>query len=151
MTTKRWKGKASSWRMAYSLEVLLREINDSAPGRSKASDGGIGDVSHQATRSEHNPCGCCDVVCARDFTHDPKGNFDSYDFAEWLRQRVLAGETRVKYVISNGKIYSGIGELYPAGVLRPYGGANRHSKHVHVSVKHPVEFFDDKTPWGWPS
>src|SRR5690349_15589562 len=100
-----------AWRLATSLGAtgtlgLLGEVNAAAPQRSKVSDGGIGDPRHAASVSDHNPCRCCGgVVTARDFTHDPRGGFDSYAFAEWLRGRVLAGERRVKYVISNGRIF----------------------------------------------
>jgi hypothetical protein len=129
---------------------LLGEINAAAPGRSRAADGGIGDARHAASTSDHNPCDCCAVVCARDFTHDPAGGFDSYVFAKWLRLRVLAGEPRVLYVISNGRIFSGHGQQHPAGLWRPYTGRNKHAHHVHVSVRHGADFYDDPTPWGWP-
>jgi len=147
---------ATSWRMAKSLggtptTGLLGEINASAPKRSKASDGGIGDPRHKTRQSDHNPCPCCDVVCARDFTHDPKGGFDSYAFAEWLRGRVIAGlEPRVKYVISARKIFSGVHEGHGAGLWRPYHGANAHTKHVHVSVKHGPDVYDNESSWDWP-
>jgi len=131
-------------------EGLLGEVNASVPQRSKVSDGGIGDARHQKSRSDHNPCVCCFVVCARDFTHDPAAGFDSYVFAEWLRGRVLGGEQRVKYVISNGRIFSGHGEPYPAGEWRLYKGKNKHAHHVHVSVRHGALHYDDTTPWGWP-
>jgi hypothetical protein len=140
--------------MAQSLgptgtEGLLGEINARAPGRSKKSDGGIGDTRHGARQSDHNPCACCQTVCARDFTHDPP-RFDSYEFAEWLRHRVLAGkEPRVKYVISAGHIFSGEGQHHTAGEWRPYRGSNRHDHHVHVSVRHEASLFDDTAPWGW--
>ncbi len=143
----------SAWRVAKSLgatgtQGLLGEINARSPTRSMASDGGIGDQRHKAGNSDHNPCACCRVVTARDFTHDPP-QFDSYAFAEWLRQRVLAGEARVKYVISNGRIFSGHGQQHPAGGWRPYTGKNKHAHHVHVSVRHGADFFDDASPWGW--
>ena len=144
-----------SWRVARSLggtatEGLHGEINASAPQRSTVSDGSIGDARHQRSRSQHNPCHCCFVVTARDWTHDPKGGFDSYAFAEWLRVRVATGrEPRVKYVISNARIYSGGGESHPAGLWRVYGGKNKHAHHVHVSVRHGAEHYDNTAPWGW--
>jgi len=143
-----------SWRMARALgptgkDGLLGEINASAPNRSKLSDGGIGDARHAASVSDHNPCKCCRVVCARDFTNDPAGGFDAHAFAEWLRERVLAGEERVRYIISNRRIASGRGQNHPAGVWRKYSGANPHNKHVHVSVRHGATFYDDTRPWGW--
>jgi len=150
MTTRR------TWRVAGSLgatrtDGLLGEINARAPRRGKAADGAIGDAAHGARQSDHNPCSCCGVVCARDFTHDPKHGFDSYAFAEWLRDRVRADppEARVKYVISNGRIFSGVGQAHPAGVWRPYTGKNKHAHHVHVSVRHDAAVFDDAAPWGW--
>jgi hypothetical protein len=144
-----------TWRVCQALgsrfdEGLLGEINAGAPERSKASDGGIGDPRHAARTSDHNPCACCQVVCARDFTHDPAGGFDSYAFAEWLRRRVLEGESRVRYVISNGKIFSGPGQSHAVGVWRPYSGRNKHAHHVHVSVRHGPDYYDDARPWGWP-
>lgn len=143
-----------SWRVARALgatatQGLLGEINAAAPERSTASDGGIGDQRHASRHSDHNPCSCCAVVCARDFTHDPAGGFDSYAFAEWLRGRVLAGEERVRYVISNGRIYSGHNQSHAAGVWRPYTGTNKHAHHVHVSVCHGAELYDSPAPWGW--
>jgi hypothetical protein len=143
-----------SWRLAAALggnpkQGLLGEINAAAPGRSVVRDGGIGDQRHAKTASDHNPCACCGVVCARDFTHDPAGGFDAHAFAEWLRLRVAAGqEPRVKYVISNRRIFSGEGQTHPVGVWRKYGGKNPHAHHVHVSVRHEVA--DDLGPWGWP-
>jgi hypothetical protein len=144
-----------SWRMADALggsptAGLLGEINARAPERSKDSDGGIGDKRHAGRQSDHNACPCCAVVCGRDFTHDPP-HFDSYAFAEWLRGRVVAEppELRVKYVISNGRIFSGQGQAHPAGKWRPYRGKNAHRHHVHVSVRHGPEFYDSTAPWGW--
>jgi hypothetical protein len=148
---------ADPWRIARCLggtptSGLLGEINRAAPNRNKASDGGIGDTRHARGKSEHNPCSCCDVVCARDFTHDPKGGFDAEAFAEWLRGRVTADppERRVLYVIWRQRIFSGADVARPAGVWRPYGGKNPHTKHVHVSIRHGADLYDDDAPWGWP-
>lgn len=138
-----------AWRVAASLQQLLAEVNASAPNRSKASDGALGDAQHSSRASDHNPCDCHGVVCARDFTHDPAGGFDAHAFADWLVAEVRSGEPRVKYVISRGKIASGHGQAHPAGVWRPYSGANAHVKHTHVSVRHPQVLFDDDRRWGW--
>ena len=144
-----------TWRLARALggratEGLLGEINRRAPGRSLAADGGIGDAAHSSRTSDHNPCDCCGVVCARDFTHDPPGGFDAGQFAAWLRTRVLQGEEpRVKYVIWDGRIFSGAGQSHAPGIWRPYTGTNRHAHHVHVSVRHEADYCDDPAPWGW--
>lgn len=135
-----------SWYVGGSLEALLDEVNASAPGRSKASDGSIGDAAHSSRESDHNPCDCHDAVCARDFTHDPAHGFDSYAFADWLRARCDAGqERRVKYIISNGRIASPT----DSWAWRPYDGSNPHTQHVHVSVDHGPESFNDDSPWQW--
>lgn len=135
-----------SWYVANSLNQLLNEINASAPNRNKASDGSIGDADHSSRTSDHNPCDCHSAVCARDFTHDPGGGFDSYAFAHWLVDRCLRGlENRGKYVISNGKIAS----AEYGWMWRPYDGSNPHDHHVHVSVAHPSSLFDNGSGWGW--
>ena len=135
-----------SWYCGYSLNQLLAEINTSAPNRNKASDGSIGDQAHQNRTSDHNPCKCHNAVCARDFTHDPAGGFDSYAFADWLRQRCATGrEVRVKYIISNRRIAS----PNQNWVWRTYSGSNPHSQHAHVSVLHGPENFNEKKLWGW--
>jgi hypothetical protein len=138
-----------SWYVGASLDQLLAEINASAPNRSKASDGSIGDANHSSRESDHNPCDCHDAVCARDYTHDPAGGFDSYAFANWLAERTKHDESRVKYIISNGRIASGQGQSYPAGVWRTYTGSNPHDHHCHVSVRHGPEHFNDTRSWNW--
>jgi hypothetical protein len=44
-----------AWRVARSLEVLLGQFNAACPGRSKASDGSIGDAAHATRDSDHKP------------------------------------------------------------------------------------------------
>lgn len=140
--------------MAECLDQLLGEVNAAAPGRSKASDGSIGDEDHQSRNSDHNPWCCGWVVTARDFTHDPAGGFDSYEFAEWLRLRCRgdillngAREYRVKYIISNRKIASPDDDW----AWREYTGDNPHDKHAHVSVDCTGEggYMDSTDRWGW--
>ena len=135
-----------SWYCGYSLNQLLAEINDSAPRRSKKSDGSIGDQAHQSRTSDHNPCKCHTAVCARDFTNDPAGGFDAHSFADWLRKRCASNvETRVKYIISNRRIASPTKDW----VWRAYTGSNPHAAHIHISVLHGPEKFNDKKSWGW--
>ena len=135
-----------SWYVAKSLNVLRDEINRAHPNRSKASDGSIGDAAHSSRTSDHNPCDCHNAVCARDITHDPGGGFDSYAFADWLRERCRHGmENRVKYIISNRRIASATN----VWAWRTYSGANPHSQHVHVSVAHGASVFDNPATWGY--
>ena len=136
-----------AWRIAESLQVLLAQINKLAPYRSKLSDGSIGDAAHASRNSDHNPWvmdGKVGIVTARDCTHDPKGGFDAYNFAETLR---LNKDARIKYVISNRRIFSGSSEDHPAFEWRPYSGKNPHDHHTHVSVKPDKAHYDDRTEW----
>jgi len=127
-------------RIAKSLDTLRTQVNAIAPGRSKAADGWIGDAAHAATASDHNP-NTASVVTALDITHDPKNGFDSWAFAEMLRGR---RDPRIKYVISNGRIFSS--DISP-WEWRKYNGANKHDRHVHVSVSIHAARYDDPKNW----
>src|SRR5215207_507320 len=100
-----------AWRLASSLQTLLNEVNSRYPGRSKATDGSIGDAAHQSRASRHNP-NRSGVVTALDLTHDP-GRFDAHGFADLLRREKAAG--------------GGHPQLN-------YSGSNAHDKHIHVAV-----------------
>lgn len=115
------------WSLAPSLVAMEAEADRLAPGRSRRSDGSVGDPAHKARVSDHNPSG--GWVHAIDLTHDPRGGFDAHGLA----QRVIARrDPRIKYVISNRRIY-GPGSRYGwAG--GPYSGNNPHSAHAHFSV-----------------
>lgn len=129
--------------LASSLKQLRSQIDAQWPGRSKASDGWIGDAAHQATKSDHNPDGR-GVVWAIDVTDDPVRGPRGGTLAEKLR---LSRDPRIKYVIWNRKMFSS----YPAhGVdawtWRPYSGANPH-KHVHVSAQPGEALWDLDRPY----
>lgn len=135
-----------AWRVASSLERLLEEVNTVAPKRSKASDGAIGDAAHASRGSDHNPyikdAQGVGVVRARDFTHDPKGGFDSYVFARSLAK---SGDTRIRYIISNGQIWN----PSVSRDWRNYTGSNPHDHHAHVSVSELASLYDDRRDWKW--
>lgn len=118
---------------ALGDEGLRGEVNTRFPKREKASDGWIGDPSHAARVSDHNPCWSCTgrsngIVRAIDIDISPDGNPDLDLRTELLR--VAIGDPRVWYVISNGKIYSRSYGWAP----RVYTGDNPHTQHVHVSL-----------------
>jgi len=134
------------WRVAGALKRLRQEIDLLAPGRSKASDGSIGDAQHAASTSDHNPWVVADgmgVVTAIDITHDPAQGCDCALLAERLRQ---ARDPRIKYVIWNRRIFSSVRQPW---VWRSYSGANPHAHHIHVSVSAQPALFDDALPWGF--
>lgn len=123
-------------RKAHSLTMLLSQIDQAYPRRSKVSDGWIGDASHQARRSDHNPDED-GVVHAIDVTHDPAGGFDAH---KWIRTQLVPGrDSRLKYVISNGEVWD------PVRGWHKYRGPNPHNHHVHVSVND--EGGDDERRW----
>lgn len=117
-----------SWREARALNVLLEQINQMFPGRSKESDGEIGDVRHQQEHSDHNP-NAQGVVCALDVTNDPLHGLVSEELAEALRK---AHDPRIQYVISNRKIANADIQDFE---WRPYKGVNAHDHHCHISVR----------------
>lgn len=127
-------------RSVESLKVLLAQINELAPKRSKVADGWIGDVKHMARHSDHNP-EPDGTVDARDFTNDPSGGCDSRKLAQAILD---SKDPRLSYVISNGEIASGR-KGPKAWQWRKYTGANGHFHHCHVSVLDEGQ--DDKTPW----
>ena len=134
-----------AWRLAPALVALRDEADELAPNRSRESDGTIGDPSHAARSSDHNPDrdGWVDAL---DLTHDPAGGFDAHAWADHIAAR---GDHRVSYLISRGRIHNP-GRDKP-GRWRPYPGANRHDKHLHVSVLDAHRH--DTRPWltGTPS
>jgi hypothetical protein len=129
-----------SWRVAKSLLTLRTQVDAMAPSRSKAADGTIGDTAHSARKSDHNP-NANNVVTAMDITHDPAHGVDAGALAEMLR---LSKDQRIKYVISNRRIFS---SQQTPWQWREYTGANAHTKHVHVSVNADPALYDDTKPW----
>jgi hypothetical protein len=132
------------WRVAESLQRLLEQVNQMAPGRNKASDGAIGDPRHQGRNSDHNPWvidGNIGVVTARDITHDPKNGCDVQKIADSI---VASKDPRVKYIIWNRQICSS--EVRP-WTWRKYPGENPHTKHIHFSVLPQKAKYDDRRDW----
>ena len=116
--------------------TLLGQVNERWPKRDKASDGWIGDASHQASVSDHNPCWSCTgdrygVVRARDFDADLGGKGAMDRLAGQLRRyaRDRKDDDRLAYIIWDGAIAS----VTYGWEWRPYSGANDHAHHMHVS------------------
>lgn len=126
--------------------MLRAEINAVAPGRSTASDGSIGDAAHASSPSDHNP-NAQNVVCARDFTHDPGSGADMHRLSRTI---VATAAPALKYVIWDRQIWS---RSRSAEGWRRYSGSNPHTRHMHVSVGRGPDGqssgpYDDTTPWG---
>jgi hypothetical protein len=136
-----------AWRVFNGLLVLRDQVNKIAPNRAKGADGTICDENHPTT-SDHCPHDVpgvgSEMVSALDLTHDPAGGFDSYKFAEVLRQH---RDPRIKYVISNTRMFSSYAtSSYAAWTWRPYSGTDPHTGHVHISVL-DAAISDTSTPW----
>jgi hypothetical protein len=126
------------WRLAKSLEILRSQINANHPDRNKASDGSIGDQSHAARKSEHNPDNN-GVVRAIDITHDPEHGVDGV-----ILSRQLIKDSRAMYVIFAGEIFK---TYKPNLGWAKYTGPNGHYHHVHISVVADAHEYDDAAPW----
>lgn len=123
-----------SYYLATSLKKLRDEVNVLWPNRSKISDGWIGDTSHQARKSDHNPdYSSGGVVRALDVT--ARG----IDVNRLLRH--TTNDSRVAYVIYNRRIYT-----HSRGWYR-YTGSNPHTSHVHVSIAHSRTAERDVKVW----
>lgn len=133
-----------AWRVARSLDVLLEQLNARFPGRSKASDGSIGDAAHASRVSDHNP-DSGGVVRARDYTHDPDAGVDIDRLSDEL---AASRDSRIKYVIANNLIMSGAAGPRPWR-WTPYRGTNPHRSHLHLSVVADYRA-DDPAPWALP-
>jgi hypothetical protein len=133
-----------AWRVAKSLLKFRDQINQLSPHRNKSSDGTIGDAAHASRSSDHNPWlkdGKTGIVTAIDITHDPSKGVDTWALAEFLRTQK---DARIKYVISNKRIWSSVSNPYQ---WRKYTGTNPHSSHMHVSVHSSKAHYDSESPW----
>lgn len=116
--------------LAPALNTLRNQINNAWPGRSKASDGWIGDTDHAARVSDHNPD-------SRGIVHAIDVTVNGIDKATVI-EAALA-DKRTKYVISDRRIWQ------PTTGWTPYTGTNPHTAHVHISVTTTGEA--NTAPW----
>lgn len=120
--------------LAPSLVQLRSQINKRWPRRDKASDGWIGDLRHQRTKSEHNPDR---RGCVRAIDVDRDGIDPAAVVAAAIR------DPRTWYVIWNRRIYS---RNFGFRAHR-YNGANPHDKHIHVSILLTTTAETNVRPW----
>lgn len=113
-----------------AAKAVLRQATALRPKRKKASDGLLPSKDHvkQNPNSDHNSGFAVDV------THDPVFGIDcAFAFIK------LQQDPRVKYLIFSGKIWS------KEKGNRDYTGANKHNKHLHISIKETCG--NDTSPW----
>ncbi len=117
-----------SWKLCAAGHTLRDQINRAFPNRDRRSDGTIGDSSHSARKSDHNPDAkgwvrAIDIDA--NLSDDPKA---AYILANQLR--VLARrDRRFSYIIFNRRITS----RRTLWRWVRYRGINPHEKHIHVS------------------
>jgi hypothetical protein len=121
-------------KLSKAAVQLREQIDDSFPDRDRTSDGWIGDTRHAARKSDHNPdeAGWVRAIDVdRDLFKGSKPDIMP-DLADQLRVACKSKrENRVSYIIFDGKICSPIFNWK----WRKYTGANKHTKHCHVSFK----------------
>lgn len=127
-----------AYHLAPSLVTLRNQVNARWPNRSKVSDGWIGDTSHSARKSDHNPdYSAGGVVRALDITNAGIN-------VEELIQAAIR-DVRTAYVISRGLIYVRDNGFRPTR----YTGANPHNQHVHISIRHAPQYASSTALWNF--
>ena len=128
-----------TYYLAPSLKALGNEVTASwseAWPTVRLGDGWVGDTSHQARKSDHNPdWDAGGVVRAVDI------GIEGRDAARLLT--AVIGDERVWYVIHKGVIYSRTYGWEP----RAYTGSNPHNHHIHISIRHDRDAENDTAPW----
>ncbi len=122
--------EVGNWFLPPSLLQLQREVDSWWPGRSRASDGWIGDRSHRSGQSDHNPVGHRNGP-----DHGTRGAVHGLDItASGINTAVVLngviGDHRVAYVIYNTRIWSAWNGWTP----RAFAGDPHHT-HIHVSLR----------------
>lgn len=132
-----------NWVLTRGLTTFTNEVNQVFPGRDKRSDGSIGDQSHAAGTSGHNPdrTGRAEYrdgdakneVRAKDLDRDLRPG-SGVDWMELLVQHVVRtarGGTYVpfEYIIYKRRIWG----RWDGWVTRTYTGVNPHDQHAHFS------------------
>ena len=119
-------------RLCKAGQQLRLQVDDSYADRDKSSDGWIGDTSHKARPSDHNP-DAKGIVRAIDIDRDLSGKAKP-DLMPYLADqiRVFAKRDkskRISYLIFAGRIASPrMGWRW-----RKYSGINPHNSHLHIS------------------
>lgn len=117
-------------KLCKAGQQLREQIDDDYPNRDRASDGWIADSRHIAKgNSDHIP-DSRGIVRALDIDADLGAHKEeAFAVVEKLRKLAKRGDKRIKYLIYDGRIASGIMNWR----WRKYRGANPHRSHFHIS------------------
>lgn len=140
-----------SWYLTPPGKQLFAQFDRRWKRRDHASDGSIGDTSHQAVPSDHNPdYSAGGVVRAIDVDADLDRNDRGAmlrvvkQLAAWQKRRARKGKRAIfSYFIFDGKIWSG---TYADKFWepRPYTGSDPHTSHAHFSFAAPADGWDGR-------
>jgi hypothetical protein len=131
----------TAWWLCAAGVRLRNQINARWPERDHTSDGSIGDASHLAVTSDHNPAPSSTppwVVRAIDIDEDFTTT-DDERANQLVAQIIKLDDARVAYIIFEGVIYRR--RTHWVGAV--YYGRNAHKHHIHVSFS-PLGDRDDK-------
>lgn len=140
------------------LEKLFDEFDQIAPGRDHTTDGWIGDDSHSASVSDHNPDETGNVpthdadsvneVHAIDVDKDLRESFTMENVVQFLisecRKSSGTDRGRLKYIIYNRRIW----KASNGWKQETYTGSNPHDKHAHYSAEYDTKYESDTSTWG---
>lgn len=146
----------ASWILVPCLVSLRNEFNALAPNRDKASDGSIGDTSHAASSSDHNPdeTGTTPYEDADSINEVHAIDVDS-DLRKsgWTMQRAVnvivdrhrsGADDRLQNVIYNRRIAS----RSWGWTWRDYTGSSPHTEHAHFSSRYTTSQESNTKAWG---
>lgn len=125
-------------RLVPAGVTLRDQINKRFPKRDKTSDGWIGDASHQARPSDHNP-DADGWVHAIDIDEDFGAAGDNKKLAEQLAAYARDGRKggeRLKYIVYEDQVASG---TYANTYWTFRGSGYGHTHHIHVSFTDAAE------------
>lgn len=137
---------AASWSLVPCLACLRTEFNTLAPARDRASDGSIGDASHAASVSDHNPDsrGLVHAIDTDDSGPWPAG-VSMEKCVQTIVMRHRTGlDNRLQNVIYMRRIWS----RSWGWTAREYTGPSPHTEHAHFSARYAVAQENDTRPWG---
>jgi hypothetical protein len=129
-----------AWVVVPCLDDLRDQLNEICPDRDKTSDGSIGDTSHAAGKSSHNPDktgspeyadgDAKDEVRARDFDKDLRSDITAEQVVQHLVKLCRSGHIWwLRYIIFKSRIWRANG----GWATETYTGKNTHDHHFHVN------------------
>jgi len=125
-----------AWKPAGNIDHRTQLIKAEYPGITVYQ---VGDTSHQASASDHNP-DSRDIVHALDAM-----TYSDTKRGEAIRDWMLSDTTDTEYIIFNRKIYERDNQFK----ARDYSGSDPHTDHVHYSGKHGSTGYTSATGTGY--